>query len=430
MKIFVSVILPIFLFIVSTQGQTQSAKTSSEDLHASIQQLTQKKSSLGKAIQIRKIVRQEHSFEQLITAIQCHKSDMDEKPGTGILKWTIRTDSLNHYAVVMVPLDYDPQKKYPVDFILHGAVSTPNPHAVDTYVQTTHAEVKNLQHIVVYPSGWVLAPWWSKTQLQHLDALLRKLKTHYNVDENRIYLSGISDGGTGCAYVANYQPTPWACYQPYISNPTAIPYLSQEALYIQNLKSNAFFFLSTQNDALFPPEKIRSFTSMMKKAGIPHQLTIIPGHGHNVKWFEEYRDSIRHFKKAHPRNPYPDSLTWHCHDVNYGRNHWVIVEKTGQERRPKETAVLQSKNKQTKPYGTIEVKRLGNRVEVKTTNVKQYRLLISPQQFNMDKTIEVFTNGKLSFRGKLKPNAKTLLKWYWHDRDRTMLFGGEIKVKI
>ncbi len=395
-----------------------------------IHELQEKQSALGRNIQIRKMLRQDLSFAKWVHVIKSNKHKITKPIQTGQLKWTHRIDSLEHHAIAIIPPNYNPQKKYPVDFILHGAVSTPNPHAVDKYVQITKSELAKAQHIVVYPSGWLLSPWWSKSQLQHLDLLLRKLKENYNVDENRVFLSGISDGGTGCAYVANHAPTPWACYLPYISYPAGVPHLSNEPLYLKNLPSNTFYFISTQNDQLFPPKRIHNFSTLLKAAGIKHKLSVVPDHDHDVTWFANYKDSIRQYKREHTRNPYPDTISWHCHDMEYGRNHWVVIEKINKRKRENCADVIAPEGEKTNYYGSIAVKRKGNRIEVHTTHVKQFRLLLSPEQFNFNKPIEVYTNGKCSFHKQLQPDAKTLLKWYWQDLDRTMLFGAEIRIKV
>ena len=49
---------------------------------------------------------------------------------------------------------------------------------------------------------WADAPWWSDAQLENLRSILDHLKRTYNVDENRVVVSGVSDGGTGAYYFA------------------------------------------------------------------------------------------------------------------------------------------------------------------------------------------------------------------------------------
>ena len=75
-----------------------------------------------------------------------------------------------------------------------------------------------VEEIRVFPNGWLRALWWSATQVDNLARILDRLKRTYNVDENRVYLTGTSDGGTGVYYVAFRDPTAWASFVPLIGN--------------------------------------------------------------------------------------------------------------------------------------------------------------------------------------------------------------------
>jgi predicted peptidase len=56
------------------------------------------------------------------------------------------------------------------------------------------------EQIYILPSGWVDAEWWTDVQLDNLRTVLDTVKRTYNVDENRVVLSGVSDGGTAAYY--------------------------------------------------------------------------------------------------------------------------------------------------------------------------------------------------------------------------------------
>ena len=65
------------------------------------------------------------------------------------------------------------------------------------------------------PYAWADAPWWSDDQvLQPRARSSMRLKRLYNVDENRVVVSGVSDGGTGAYYVAMRETTPFASFLP------------------------------------------------------------------------------------------------------------------------------------------------------------------------------------------------------------------------
>ena len=59
------------------------------------------------------------------------------------------------------------------------------------------------EQIYVLPAAWNDAPWWSDAQVDNLRGILDAVKRTYNVDENRVVLSGVSDGGTGAYFVGD-----------------------------------------------------------------------------------------------------------------------------------------------------------------------------------------------------------------------------------
>ena len=64
-----------------------------------------------------------------------------------------------------------------------------------------------------------------------------------------------------------------------------------------------------------------------------------------------------------------------------------------------------------------------------TRGVKEFTLLLSPDQFDFDQNVVVQVNGRVAFDGRVEKSVETLKKWAARDNDRTMLFGAEIKIR-
>ena len=95
----------------------------------------------------------------------------------------------------VVPDNYDPARSYPVRVQLHGGVN--RPQAPDSSRLGVARLPVTVEEIEVFPAAWANSLWWQASQVDNLSKILDKLKRTYNVDENRVYLTGISDGGTG-----------------------------------------------------------------------------------------------------------------------------------------------------------------------------------------------------------------------------------------
>jgi hypothetical protein len=82
------------------------------------------------------------------------------------------------------------------------------------------------------------------------------------------------------------------------------------------------------------------------------------------------------------------------------------------------------------PTGRIELERRGNEVQVATSGVRKFTLLLSPSQFNLNESIRVSVNGHVVFEGRVPRRTETLVEWALRDRDRTMLYLAELTIDL
>jgi predicted esterase len=80
--------------------------------------------------------------------------------------------------------------------------------------------------------------------------------------------------------------------------------------------------------------------------------------------------------------------------------------------------------------GRVQLARNDNDIGVLTRGVRRYTLLLSPEQFDFSRPVRVTTNGIESFEGMVEPDPEALLRWADVDRDRTMLFGAALDIKV
>lgn len=118
------------------------------------------------------------------------------------LEWTVR-DSLRH-AVVFAPADIRSDAEAPLVFVFHGRRGTAEKAAKRMYIHELWHEA-----IVVYPQGlWTAGGivgagngWVMPTEedcgrdIEFFDAMLDTLERRFNIDKNRIYCMGHSNGG-------------------------------------------------------------------------------------------------------------------------------------------------------------------------------------------------------------------------------------------
>ena len=388
----------------------------------------------------KKIISAGISFQEIFSGLSEGRHYLPDKR-KGFTKVRQVGEHLPPSALVFVPYDYTPLKKYPVTVYLHGAVSNLDPDFIyHHFVDTLNAAYKKIQSIYIYPSGWLWAPWWSKAQYENINHLIAAVKQDYNVDESQIRLGGISDGGTGSYYLANCNRTPWSAVTPFIGSLEVLNYLKVRPTFMSNYEHVPFYIVNTGRDTIFPKVQQAPYLKLLSIINPLSTQIMIDSASHSMNWFPLLRDSINNFIKQHPRNPFPSKLSWSTDsDKENNRCFYLVANKLGSNKpnkmhdRYNEIEVNGKKtlaHARDSVYGHIEVVVSGNVVNVRTENIKKYTLLISPSQFAIDQPIVVWTNGIKSFEGIITPDVNTLLRWNIIDQDRTMLFAAEVPVTV
>jgi hypothetical protein len=350
----------------------------------------------------------------------------------------IKTGTLKrrHGAVaywLVVPASYDPARKYQVRFQLHGGVMREDSSLRgDGSVRLAGAE-----QIYIMPASWNEAPWWSDLQVASLRGILDDVKRDYNVDENRVVVSGVSDGGTGAFYLAMRDTTPYAAFLPLNGYVLVLrnPALDiRGSLSLNNLRNKPLYIVNGGKDPLYPIQSVEPSVGYLNELGI--SITYRPRleAGHDTSWWPALKEDFEKFVETHPRSPLPDRLTWEVSETRtWNRAHWLVIDALGTTAGD---AKLDDPNlaggQRVFPNGKsgrVDLVRTGNTIAASTRGVKEFTLLLSPDQFDFSRPVVVQVNGRVAFDGRVERSVATLRKWAARDNDRTMLFAAEIKIR-
>jgi poly(3-hydroxybutyrate) depolymerase len=336
---------------------------------------------------------------------------------------------------LVVPASYDPAKRWQVRFQLHGGVMRED----NSLRGDGSVRLAGDDQIYVMPSGWADAPWWSDQQVASLRAILEDVKREYNVDENRVFLSGVSDGATGLYYVATHDTTTYAALLPL--NGYYLVLRSPElelrgAIFLNNLRNKPFFIVNGGRDPLYPMNIVEPSIAHLNQGGVRITYLPQPDAGHDTSWWPAVKDSFERFTREHARVPLPDTLTWEVSETKtWNRAHWLVIDALGST--PGDAKDLDDLNLSGNApifrngrSGRVDLARTGNTVTVKSRGVKAFTLLLSPDQFDFDRNVTVVVNGRTAFDGRVEKSMTTLQKWAARDNDRTMLFATELKITL
>lgn len=371
------------------------------------------------------------SFEQAYARLRAGPAHAADVPTGRIESTRVGSDGLTYRYVLIVPDDYDPARRYPVAFYLHGGVGRPDPGPGGGWWRN-YDRVTGHDRIAILPLSWPESFWWQAGQVENLRAILSEVKRTYDVDENRVYVFGTSDGGTGAYFFAFRDVTPYAAFLPFIGDPEVLmnPQTGVDGqMNVANLTNRAFFVVNNESDPLYPVRFVKPIMDAFRGAGVDVTFTAEQG-GHDTRWWPDQEQNIERFVSTHVREPHPDRVRWATESTTrYNRAHWVVIDELGALPGDRDRPAPQSLIPRA-PTGAIEAVRDGNTVTVDAYFVRRFTLLISPDAFDLASPLRVVANGDVVFEGMVRPSVETLTKWAAVDQDRTMLYAAEVPIEL
>jgi predicted peptidase len=194
-----------------------------------------------------------------------------------------QTDSHHpFYYVEYLPKDYDPAKEYPLVLFLHGAgerVQDPHQAMFHGYMKYVREQGKEYPFIFIAPQCIGNAYWGSYTE--SLSAFLDYILETYAVDRRRVYLTGLSMGGTGTWMFAMARPNTFAAIMPVCGS----------GIYwnVANLLKTPIYMVHGDCDTCVPiSNSVEMLTSINSRGGNA-KLKICYGVGHDA-WNYAYTD--------------------------------------------------------------------------------------------------------------------------------------------
>lgn len=185
--------------------------------------------------------------------------------------------------LLYLPGDYDStDKKWPLILFLHGAGESGD----DLEIVKRNGIPKIVDNDDTYPfiavSPQCPEGYSWENQFEALDLMLDEITDNYNIDEDRIYVTGLSMGGYGAWDLAMIFPNRFAAIIP-ICGGTAYPEL------IESLKELPIWAFHGAKDDIVPVEETRVLVNALKELGCNIKYTEYPDAGHD-SWTKTYNN--------------------------------------------------------------------------------------------------------------------------------------------
>ncbi len=302
--------------------------------------------------------------------------------------YTIRTLPLDsEFAgwpyVVYVPPDYRGDEPFPLIIYLSGGGG----RALDG-VWTSFRTLTPASYLAILPQSH--GYWWKDLPGRATYAVLEEVLQRFNVDTNRVYLTGLSNGGTGAMFYASYWTDRFAAVVPMMGAGFSPPGDDDPPL-AANLAHLPMLFLHGEKDSTIPPRYSEDAIAAIRRVSsrAPVQLKILSNRPHNVLLDTDDGFTIPFFEQ-HVRDPLPREFRFHTRDLRFPRRFWV-------ELLDKEDGIAE-----------VEAEiRDDNSVRLKTRRVRRLRLLFHPDLLpDSTKPMQVIWNRKEVFEGTITPDCE------------------------
>jgi len=273
------------------------------------------------------------SWNDILSKLQVRTFDSGGPTDTLLLEKTMCVDSVERPYVLYIPSGYESSKPYPLIVYLHGGVSRaeiiddPIAYADDNEFLGL---AKTAGWFILFPFGQKDATWWDDVGMANVKNLIRTVKRQYNIDNDRVWMAGFSDGASAGFGFAMLDPNDFGAVIALNGHMGVASLDGDLPVYARNFANTPVYAVTTDNDGLYPTSKMGPTLEMALDAGGDILYRTLSG-DHSFSYAEKELPRIRRFLERHPRDPLPHEIVWECADSEYGRCRWFVIDEIALE---------------------------------------------------------------------------------------------------
>ena len=253
-------------------------------------------------------------------------------PGPQVLSFLSDVDDSDQPYGLYLPRNLDPSKTYPLVISLHGANSNHRinlrrvfgrgnrPGESDAEATRYFPQLKDVEFIVASPYARGTMGYQGIAEKDVYD-VLADVKRRFSIDEDRVYLTGLSMGGGGTLWLGLTRPDVWAALAPVCpAPPGGMEELAANAL---NLPVHLFH---GDADPAVPVDVSRKWHKNFLALDVKAEYLEYPGVRHN-SWDYAYKDAaIFDWFAKFRRDRFPERVRFTTPAYKYSSAYWVGLD--------------------------------------------------------------------------------------------------------
>ncbi len=299
-----------------------------------------------------------------------------QKPGTTFQMAVANKDTPEVPYILRVPLSYREDHAAPLLVYLSGGAG----FAMDA-MNSADDVVAQTNYLVLYPQA--AAYWWTPETARRFDIVLNDVLQRYNIDRDRVYITGFSNGGTGALYYAILWPQRFAAV---VTEMGAGQCNEQVKAGLANVRNIPLLLIHGANDPVITPDCSTTTQQALidLHPATEPALKILPNHAHDITLDSDDGLTLAFFKDK-IRNPLPRIVDLTETDPLASRAYWVEI--------------LDGKPGKSDLDARVKG---DNTIDIHSHEIKRIRLRLRPELFTKPGDIRIVWNGRKLFTGPLR----------------------------
>ena len=255
------------------------------------------------------------------------------QPGPQVATFLSPIDDSDQPYALYVPRDYTASKRWPLVVSLHGAGSNHRlnlrrvfgrgnrPGEPDLRASRYFPALAEVDMIVASPLARGTMGYQGVAEQDVLD-VLADVKQRFSIDEDRVYLTGLSMGGGGALWLGLTRPDIWAAIAP------VCPVAPEES---EELAGNALNvpvkLFQGAIDPVVPVAGTREWHKRLMAAGVDAEYVEYPGVRHN-SWDYAYKNAaIFTWFRQYTLQRAPTRVQFSSRSHRHGSAYWVRLDR-------------------------------------------------------------------------------------------------------
>lgn len=334
-----------------------------------------------------------------------------------------------------------PEAGFPLYLYLHGSGDKNSEWNTGLSLNKNFNDAPSVYFIPQIPNTGNYYRWWQKAKQFAWEKMLRLAFVSGQIDANKVYCVGISEGGYGSQRLASF-------YADYLAG--AGPMAGGEPLKnapVENCRNTAFSLLTGALDDGFYRNKLTGYTkdefekfNKLYPADFTHRIELIPNMGHSINY-----NLTTPWLKQFTRNPYPKAVNWENYEMDglyrKGFYNLAVQERSNADESTRtyyqtniqgneidiKVDLVTYKAVEVDPNWGIELK---SEKSHQTASKGKFTVYLNSHLVDLEKEVTLTVNGKQAFKGMLKPDLKHLVNSCATFFDPERLYPAAIEVDL